>query len=353
MQVGSSNSVVNDGLDLHALAYTLWRQKIVILCAALLGTFVAAAYAFLAEPLYEAKAFVIPPTQNDIENLNYGRIDQSRLPQFTVKDVYSVFLKNLQSESLRREFFKSTYLAAQGKSEDPKGRLYEKLSKNLVISVVGKDALDRYSVVILNNDPEMGGKWIEQLLARAQQLTMQEINKNISSEYDIESRNLLQEIVSLREVGDKTREDSLIKLREALVVAQAIGLERSPVVGGDSKTSLGIVGNMDGDLTYMRGTKALTAEIENLKARKSDDPFITKLREVETKYNFYSQLSKSYREAKAFRIDGLVEKSGSPVKPRFLFVILAGMFLGLVLGLVVAVVRDFFVTNKVALQKSR
>ncbi|MDP9654930.1 UNVERIFIED_ORG: chain length determinant protein (polysaccharide antigen chain regulator) [Pseudomonas putida] len=352
MQVGSSNSVVNDGIDLHALAYTLWRQKIVILCAALLGTFVAATYAFLAEPLYEAKAFVIPPTQNDIENLNYGRIDQSKLPQFTEKEVYSVFLKNLQSESLRREFFKNTYLTAQGKSEDPTRQLYEKLSKNLVISIVGKETLDRYSVVMLHNDPEMGAKWIEQLLARAQQLAMQEINKNISSEYDIESQNLHQEIVSLREIGDKTREDSLIKLREALVVAQAIGLEKPPAVGGDSKTSLGIVGNMDGDLTYMRGTKALTAEIENLKARKSDDPFISRLRELETKYNFYNQLSKSYREAKAFRMDGLVEKSGSPVKPKFLFVILAGMFLGLVFGVVVAVVRDFFMTNKVAVQKS-
>lgn len=352
MQVGSSNSVVNDGVDLHALAYTLWRQKIVILCAALLGTFVAATYAFLAEPLYEAKAFVIPPTQNDIENLNYGRIDQSKLPQFTEKEVYSVFLRKLQSESLRREFFKNTYLTAQGKSEDPTRQLYEKLSKNLVISIVGKEALDRYSVVMLHNDPEMGAKWIEQLLARAQQLAMQEINKNISSEYDIESQNLHQEIVSLREIGDKTREDSLIKLREALVVAQAIGLEKPPAVGGDSKTSLGIVGNMDGDLTYMRGTKALMAEIENLKTRKSDDPFISRLREMETKYNFYNQLSKSYREAKAFRMDGLVEKSGSPVKPKFLFVILAGMFLGLVFGVVVAVVRDFFMTNKVAVQKS-
>ncbi|WP_347908163.1 Wzz/FepE/Etk N-terminal domain-containing protein [Pseudomonas grandcourensis] len=351
MQVGSSSSVVNDGLDLHALAYTLWRQKLVILCAALLGAFVAATYAFLAEPLYEAKAFVIPPTQNDIENLNYGRIDQSKLPQFTVKEVYSVFLKNLQSESLRREFFKSTYLAAQGKNEDPKGKLYEKLSKNLVVSIVGKDAMDRYSVVILNNDPEIGAKWVEQLLERAQQLAMQEINKNISSEYDIESQNLLQEIVSLREVGDKTREDSLIKLREALVVAQAIGLEKPPAVGSDSKASMGIVGNMEGDLTYMRGTKALTAEIENLKARKSDDPFIGKLREIETKYNFYSRLSKGHREAKAFRIDGLVEKSGAPVKPKFLFVILAGMFLGLVFGMVVAVVRDFLVANKVSVQK--
>lgn len=348
MQVGSSNSVVNDGLDLHALVYTLWRQKFVILCAALLGTFVAATYAFLAEPLYEAKAFVIPPTQNDIENLNYGRIDQLKLPQFTIKEVYSVFLKNLQSESLRREFFKSTYLAAHGKSDDPKGQLYEKLSKNLVISIVGKDALDRYSVVILNNDPETAVKWIEQLLARAQQLTIQEINKNISSEYDVESKNISQEIVSLREVGDKTREDSLIKLREALVVAQAIGLERPLAIGRDSKTSLGIVGNMEGDLTYMRGTKALTAEIENLKARKSDDPFIDKLREIETKYNFYSQLSKSYREVNAFRIDGLVEKSGAPVKPKFLFVILAGMFIGLVFGMVVALVRDFFAANKVS-----
>ncbi|VVO36862.1 LPS O-antigen chain length determinant protein WzzB [Pseudomonas fluorescens] len=352
MQVDSNNSVIVDGLDVHALISTLWRQKIIILCMALLGTVVAATYAFLAEPVYEAKAFVIPPSQNDIENLNYGRTVEKRLPILMIEDVYTVFLKNLKAESLRREFFKNTYLPALGRSEDSQGLLYKKLSKILLVSVVGKDEADRYSVVIQHGDSELAAKWVDQYVGRAQELALQEINKNISSEFGVEARNLYQEMLSLREVGDKAREDSLVKLREALVVAKAIGLEMPPNLGGNSKSSLSIAGDMDGDLTYMRGTKALEAEIENLKTRKSDDPFINRLRDVETKYNFYKQLSESFQEAKVFRMDGAVEASGSPVKPKIVLIILAGLVLGLMLGVVIALIQNSLLISAKKIKES-
>ncbi|WP_460152110.1 LPS O-antigen chain length determinant protein WzzB [Pseudomonas sp. S2_B07] len=336
MQIDSKDSDA-EGLDMHALVFTLWRQKIIILCMALLGTIIATTYAFLSEPIYEAKAFIMPPTQNDIEGLNYGR---KKLPSLAVKDVYLVFLKNLQAESLRRDFFKGTYLPALGKDSDPKGLLYDKLSKNLLISVVGKDTADRYSIVILDADSSQAAKWVGQYAERAQELALQEINKNISSEFNVEARNLNQEIVSLREVGRKDREDTLVKLNEALVVAKAIGLEKPPIVSGGSKSSLNIAGKMDDELTYMRGTKALEAEIENLKSRKSEDPFIDKLRGLETDYNFYKQLSERFQIAKTFRMDGSVEVSGSPVKPKIPVVISIGLILGLMLGVVIALIRN-------------
>lgn len=334
MQIDTKDSVA-EGLDVHALVSTFWRQKIIILCMALLGTIIAATYAFLSEPIYEAKAFIMPPTQNDIEDLNYGR----KKPPLAVKDVYLVFLKNLQAESLRREFFKDTYLPALGKDSDPKGLLYDKLSKNFLISVVGKDAADRYSIAILDADSSRAAKWVGQYTERAQELALQEINKNISGEFSVEARNLNQEIVSRREVGRKESEDSLVKLNEALVVAKAIGLEKPPIVSGGSKSSLNIAGKMDDELTYMRGTKALEAEIENLKSRKSEDPFIDKLRALETDYNFYMQLSGRFQTAKTFRMDGSVEVSGSPVKPKIPLIILVGLILGLMSGVVIALIR--------------
>ncbi|MDR6917746.1 chain length determinant protein (polysaccharide antigen chain regulator) [Pseudomonas sp. 3296] len=336
MQIDAKDFVA-EGLDIHALVFTLWRQKFIILCMALLGTIIATTYAFLSEPIYEAKAFIMPPTQNDIEGLNYGR---KKLPPLAVKDVYLVFLKNLQAESLRREFFKGIYLPALGKDSDPKGLLYDKFSKKLLISVVGKDAADRYSIVILDADSSQAAKWVGQYAERAQELALQEINKNISSEFNVEARNLNQEIVSLREVGRKEREDTLVKLNEALVVAKAIGLEKPPIVSGGSKSSLNIAGKMDDELTYMRGTKALEAEIENLKSRKSEDPFIDKLRGLETDYNFYKQLSERFQIAKTFRMDGSVEVSGSPVKPKIPLVISIGLILGLMLGVVIALIRS-------------
>ncbi|MHA3737414.1 LPS O-antigen chain length determinant protein WzzB [Pseudomonas sp. Eth.TT006] len=345
MQVNSGNEVANEGLDVYALISTIWRQKILILCFAALGTAVAATYAFIAQPIYEARSFVTPPTQNDIQSLNRGRTALNLQP-LTVKDVYSVFLKNLQAESLRREFFDTTYLPAQGRSDDPKGKFYERLSKDLTITPVSKEANDRFKVVIQDPDAQRAKQWVDQYIARAQELSLQEINKNLASEFDVASQDFNQKISVLRDEGERARQDSLAKLREALIVAKAIGLEKPPIVSGSSNQSLNIAGNMDGELTYMRGTKAIEAEIENLQGRKSDDPFIKDLRTFEANYKFYKQLSQQFRKVNTCRMDGDVEVSGEPVKPRTVLIILGGLILGTMLGVVFALLRNALLTNR-------
>jgi len=347
MHVDSKDSTLTDGLDIRALIFTLWRQRLIVVCVCLFVTLVAGAYVLVAEPVYEAKAFVMPPRQNDIEGLNYGRTVSNHLAPLTVKDVYNVFLNNLQAESLRREFFKKTYLPALGRDDDPKGLLYEKLSKSLLISLVGKDTADRYSVVVQFGNSELAAKWVEQYIARAGELAVQEINKNISTEAEVQARNLHQEILSAREVGEKSREDALTKLREALAVAKAIGLEKPAIINSNPSASLGIVGSMSGELVYMRGTKALEAEIDNLQNRKSDDPFLERLRNLEAQYNFYKQLENASPVATVYREDGVVEVSGSPVKPKVAFVLSIGFIFGLMLGVVAALIRDLVLNKKI------
>jgi chain length determinant protein (polysaccharide antigen chain regulator) len=345
MQVNSRNEVADEGLDVYALVSTILRQKIMILCFAVLGVAIAAAYAFVAQPIYEARSFITPPTQNDIQSLNKGRA-ALKLPPLTVKDVYSVFLKNLQAESLRREFFDTTYLSAQGQSDDPNGKFYERLSKDLTIMPVGKEVNDRFKVVMQDPDARRAQQWVDQYIARAQELSLQEINKNLAGEFDVAAQDFNQKVSVLRDEGERARQDSLAKLREALIVAKAIGLEKPPIVSGNPNQSLNIAGNMDGELTYMRGTKALEAEIANLQVRKSDDPFIKKLRGFEANYNFYKQLSQQFRKVNTFRMDGDVEISGEPVKPKTALIVLGGLIVGIMLGIIVALLRNALLINR-------
>ncbi|MCU1772404.1 LPS O-antigen chain length determinant protein WzzB [Pseudomonas sp. 13B_3.2_Bac1] len=345
MQVNSGNEVANEGLDVYSLIFTIWRQKIVILCFAALGVAMAAAYAFVAQPIYEARSFITPPTQNDIQSLNKGRATLNLAP-LTVKDVYSVFLKNLQAESLRREFFDRTYLPAQGQSDDPKGKFYEKLNKDLTIAPVGKDVNERFKIVLQDPDARRAQQWVDQYIARAQELSLQEINKNLAGEFDVAVQDFNQKISVLRDEGERARQDSLAKLREALIVAKAIGLEKPPIVSGNPNQSINIAGNMGGELTYMRGTKALEAEIANLQVRKSDDPFIKKLRGFEANYNFYKQLSQQFRKVNTFRMDGDVELSGEPVKPKTALIVLGGLIVGIMLGIIVVLLRNALLINR-------
>jgi chain length determinant protein (polysaccharide antigen chain regulator) len=346
MQQNSRPASNVDAVDLNALILILWHQKKIIASISIFVTLVATGYAFLSKPVYEARNFLIPPMQSDIEDYNYGRTAANNLVPFTIKDIYGVFLKNLQAESLKREFFSSVYLPAlsEGKGRASQGAQYEDFSKKLAISVVGKDLTDRYSVVMQDEDPQRAAKWLDMYIDRASELARQEINKNITIEAGVQARNVNREITSLRDVGNKVREDSIIRLKEALRIAEAIGLEQPPIVSGNP--AIQISGGLNGQQPYMRGAKALRAEIKNLEARTSDDPYIGKLRNLETKFNFYKELERDGVNASVFRRDGLVEVSDKPIKPRKIMVISLGLLLGLLLGAAVALLKASVETAK-------
>jgi len=352
MQNNSAVTSNTNEVDLRALMSALWRQRLVIIGAVIVTTAIAAAYAFLSKPIYEAKVVVVPPTQNDVANYNYGRTPENELAPFNVKDVYGVFLRNLQADSLRREFLYKTYLPSLSEADRKKSieSLYNDFSKVLAVSLAGKDNPDRYAVTARDEHPEQTVILIGKYIGRASELAKKEMIKNISSEADVLARNLQQQIVSIREVGLKSREDSITKLREALVVAEAIGLEKPPIVSGNSEVK--VAGSLDEQPLYMRGIKALKAEIDNLETRKSDDPFINRLRVLQTKSKFYTDLESNIRNVEVFRMDGQVELPDTPVQPKKALLLLLGAMLGLIVGVIIALFRIFFSNEKHNLSKN-
>lgn len=89
---------------------------------------------------------------------------------------------------------------------------------------------------------------------------------------------------------------------------------------------------MDGELTYMRGSKALAAEIGNLQQRKSEDPFILELRDLQTRQQFYQGLVAAKRNFSVYQLDGTIEQPDVPIKPRRNLIIALGVIVGLGTG---------------------
>lgn len=348
-QQASSVPVETEVIDLKVLAYALWRQRFVIVAVTVAVTILAALYAFLSTPIFEAKVSVIPPTQNDIANYNYGRTIENELSPYTVKEVFSVFTRNLMADSLRREFFNNYYLPQLTESEKKgsQDELYAEFSKSLMVSLVNKESLDRYVVVVRSESARKGVDLVSKYIVRASELAKEEIKKNIGGEASVLARNMRQQIALLRDVSFKDREDSIIRLREALLVAEAIGLDKPPIIGGSSE--VGITGSLDGQLIYMRGTKALKAEIENLESRNSDDPFIEKLRMLQAKYDFYSGLESSILNVEVYRTDGVVELPDSPLKSQKSLYVVIGLIVGLILGVLVALIRNYISNDGIRL----
>jgi chain length determinant protein (polysaccharide antigen chain regulator) len=328
-------------IDLFELIQALWIQRLLIVGVALLMTLAGGAYAFLSKPVYEARVYLQPPTFNGIAEFNFGRTKEAELTPFTVKDVYDVFARNLQSESLRRKFFEDFYLPSLGESQQKGSRdsLYADFSKAVVIEAPTKDAVDRYSVVAQSADPAQAAEWVKVYATRAGDAAKKEMIRNVTREAEVRARNLGQQISTLKENGQKTVQDSVVQLHEALRIAEAIGLENPPIISGDVSSE--ISASMDGQLTYMRGAKALRAEIKNLEDRKSNDPFIEKLRSLQIKQSFYQGLSVSPESVAVYRQDGSIEQPDKPIKPKKALILIIGLLLGGALGLALAMVRYF------------
>ncbi|WP_347901364.1 Wzz/FepE/Etk N-terminal domain-containing protein [Pseudomonas purpurea] len=336
----------SDDFDLLEIFRGVWLHKWLFLIATGAVTLLSVAYAYLAVPLYEARAYIVPPTQNDITNFNYGRTKESELAPYLVKDVYAVFVRNLQSESLRRSFFRDVYLPSLGELESKSSQdvLYRNFSAALVVGMPGKDVPDRYSIVVQGVNPVLAADWVRLYVARAGDSAKQELIKDTSSEAEVHARSVEQQISSLRERALKNREDAIFQLQEALNVAGQIGLEKQLIVSGGVPAD--VSGAVDGRLIYLRGTKALEAEVESLKARDSDDPFISGLRLLQSKYSFYNSLKVKPEGVSVYRLDGAIETPDSPIKPRKALIIFGGLIFGMGLGVLLALGRYFYLAKR-------
>ncbi|MET3053293.1 Wzz/FepE/Etk N-terminal domain-containing protein [Pseudomonas alkylphenolica] len=329
----------DDEIDLFELLGGVWKQKILIILTAAIVTGGAVAYALLATPIYEAKVVVQPPSQASVSQLNFGRGGDSGLVTLSVKDVYDVYLRNLQSESLRREFFRKVYLPSlpenerQGSQDD----LYNRLNATLSVAITSKDTPSRYYVMASLPDAEQAARWVVQYVQMAGEHAKREVIKDARGGVMVKVSNLEQQITAARESARKQREDQIVQLTEALKVAESIGLEKPPIISNNLSSEL--TAGMDGSLTYMRGSKALRAEIENLRNRVSDDPFIDRLRVRQEAIAFYRTLEIDPGVIEVYRQDGAIELPDKPVKPKKLLIVVLGAFVGSVLGVLFALMR--------------
>ena len=335
---GSAASPYGDEIDLFELVSNLWEQKVLIALVTGLVFFLSVLYAYLATPWYEARAYVLPPQVSDIAGYNVGRAD-ANLPPFTVEQVYKLYLRNLSSEKLRRNFFELSYLPEfprTGLDET----LWQRLNKQLSIKAPQKLLPDLWGVRMEHTDAEKVALWVNTLVAQASVMTAQEIQKNIASENYTHIKSLEQRIDALRDMARQRRADRIEMLEEALKIAQGAGLDSPRVTTWQNFATNGDAVAKDGTPLYMHGSKALQAELEMLHARTSDDPFIPQLRELQEKVEFLKSIDVNPRDTAVFRLDSSALVPEKPIKPKKTLIMAIGLMLGGMLGVFIALVRS-------------
>lgn len=316
-----------EAIDIFKMVSDLWEQRWLVLSVVLICVAVAGAYLIYVEPIYEAKVSVQAPKISQVTGFNTGRDKGGGLAPFSPNDVYAVFKQRLISDESLGKFFKEYYFPAfHDSSVSEQSALYRRLINSFRIETRDKARPDRYTLTFLHTDPQQAAKWLMQYIQMVSNDASQDMLNNARSQLSMKADSVLHRIQIVKDAAKVRREDRIIRLKEALAIADEIGMDNPPVVTAQLQRQLSAV--MEGELMYMRGSKALKAELNLLENRKSDDPFIPGLRDLEERYSRYTGVSVDMGAIAVSNLDGEIEASEQPVKPQVLPIMLLSIIAG-------------------------
>lgn len=221
--------------------------------------------------------------------------------------------------------------------------MYARFKNLLRVEQRSKDAPDRYIISANVEDPDLAVVWVSKYSEMASGEAKAALLSGVRSDVAILADNLEQQIKISRVSTSSQRAEQIAKLKEALGIARSVGLE-NPTIISDAP-SVGVSGSMSGALTYMRGSKALEAEIANLEARPSDDPFIPDLGEKKERLQILRGWKVDPSLISMYQQDGMVVRPDKPIKPQKGLIMLLAVLFGGGLGLVVAVARGLYLAR--------
>lgn len=338
----------NNEIDLFELAQDLWQQKWLILAITGLFTLLAVVYALLATPIYQTAASIMPPRPADIAPVNLGR-DRADIEELDIDDAYSIATRNLTSQTVRRWFFDEyfrPYLNEQGVS-GARDSLVERMNQVLRVYVPDvRNNPSNYVVQVSLSDPEKAAEFANVFVEEVARRSLRDLEMNTRAQVSNKRRSLEEYIDALVTSARIHRLDRIARLKEALAIAEAIGMENPQFTGGNTQVSVsgsaGVgdsVQMSDGSMLFLNGTKAIRAELALLEARENDAPFIGELRGVEQRISMLNLVDPLPEQVRLFTLDSAADVPENPIKPNKVMIVGVGIGIGGMLAGTIALVR--------------
>lgn len=342
----------SDEINLRDLALTLWTSRLLIVAVTLVALAGVAVYAYLSTPIYETQAQTLPPPASGLESYNTAyqmtgpaaeavaqpmRITDA-IAALAPEESYQLFLRHAASVSLRQEFFQEHYLPYFGgpAGEGEQAARWRRFNSDLTITLPRRtEDNNLMRATLQGEDPQTIAQWLNTYLDMAITKTQAEFAANLTSAVNQRRASLEEQAATLRSGKRKARELEIARLEEALALAESIGLETPPTSGN-------LITSYSGETTYMRGAQALRSELELLRNRKSDDPFIEQLPAIFKRLELLDNIDLSPASIQVATIDEAARIPQEPIKPRKALILALGLVLGGILGIFLALIRQMF-----------
>jgi len=353
------NTHTSDEIDLHEFFHVLWKSRRLIAVTTLVVACLATAYAFLSAPIYQTSVHILPPSAGGLASYNVasqltgdairGTVPDSAsgIAPLTTAEAYETFLRHLNSNSIRQHFFVKYYLPAQkdNQTEGDKQRAWKRLNDELIIKLPRSADEIESSLTLEGNDPGTTAKWANTYVSLATRAATQELLNGLAGEVKIRRLSLEDQINTIREAAELIRQDRIVRLQEALTIAESIGLKTpadAAPFNAINTHGLSTESVISSSLLYLRGSNALKAELQQLGQRTSDDPYIVELPNLLKKQALLDNINLNPELMSVATIDRAAIVPDEPIKPRKVLIVALGLILGCLLGILGALFRHFY-----------
>ena len=311
--------------DLMELWRALWDRKWLVAGVTALVTLMTLVFALLATPVYKVSVALLPPGLGSFDEIlnvyqnvyqqesfnGFRRIFYFSDEQDFYKDAFELLLTNLNSSRLRQQF------------EKQHGDLSASLIK------VDKPKLKKgeahITVSVQSNDREKLQNWLNQYINFIRQETISNLVQRAES-------YIATQVSSLNKQKEVIKSLYIQQLRNNFIIAKRLGIE--------DVHSNAAVGPL-----YLRGTKALSQEIDYYKSSEATPFHLDNILDLESNLRVFSGMDVDPKRVSVYQ-EGSATLDPSVVKPNRKLIVALGVALGLMLGCVAVIIAHLLAQKK-------
>ncbi len=336
----------DDTINLYELWITLWNKKWLVIAVTVIAALGSVVYALQQPSIYKAEALLLPPKAKDIQSLTAKGVQEEQDEEQDGKQgmtstsrAFAAFKNNLSSRSLQKKFIDEQGLMdilAPGRTPETRDiEILESFAKMIKIEHVKRaleKKVEKTSVSMESNDPEFAANLVNDYISFFDTETILALSAAARNSLAGQIRDIEYTIASKRQMAKQRREDTILRYEEAAEIAGKLGVrDRVDTTNVVQNNQLNI--SKSSTPLYYRGYRALNAEINILKNRKSDDPFIGGLRDLQERLALLRSFKFKAEGMHAVTVDQAAYPSKNRIKPNRRLIVSLSTVVGLFLGI--------------------
>lgn len=331
--------------------YTSIKDNVRVISAIIIiNIIIAISFAMTAPEVYTAKAYILPPENKYIQNLNLSASEVGNTKRdYTVREVYPLFINNLQSRKYQRKYFfdnnVSNLFDNENIEESFEKNFHDQLDLQLQskVSQIRMRSQDFLTVSFRSNDPSKAAKILNNYIDMVLKDTAGELTRAVNTTIMKRINSYEANIEAKKNLAKKIKLDNIARLKEALNIAKQLNIDEIRIVT-DNTTIV----NMEDENTvdsnnklYLYGVNAIEAEIRSLQSRLSEDPFTSGLRALEQKIETLQQIKINESDVKPATIDQSAIAPSVRSEPKRKLIVMLGTAFGILLAFLYLVIKLF------------